>query len=152
MNEKNLIAIVTEMADKLDICPKKFGIVEECQRDWGCEKCITMCLTKEEETETEEMEIGETEVESIAARNEFMKKFHNFFTEWEHNSLVVFHDGTEDFLPLENSTDIEDTIAFLCELCEDFSEEAIIAVNEEFDGTEKTFYDCFGDICDIYAR
>lgn len=151
MNEKNLIAIVTEITKELAICAKRLGIIEECPGGNDCDKCITMCLTKKEE-ETEETEMEEMEVDTTAAKYEFMKKLHNFFTEWERNSLVVFHDGTEDFLPLENSTDIEDTIVFLCELCEDFNEEAIIAVNEDFDGTEETFYDCFGDICDIFAR
>ena len=150
MNEKNLITIVTEITKELAICAKRLGIIEECPGGNDCNKCIAMCLTKEtEETEIEETEM---EVDTTAAKYEFMKKLYNFFTEWERNLLVIFHDDTEDFYSIGNEVGIEDTIAFLCELCEDFNEEAIIAVNEEFDGTEKTFYDCFGDICDIFAR
>lgn len=151
MNEKNLITIVTEITKELAICAKRLGIIEECPGGNDCDKCITMCLTKEEE-ETEETETEATKNDLIVAKNELMKKLQDFFTEWERNSLVVFHDDTEDFLPISVSAEIVDTVVFLCELCEDFNEEAIIAVNEDFDGTEETFYDCFGDICDIYAR
>lgn len=146
MNEKNLIAIVTEITKELAICAKRLGIIEECPGGNDCDKCITMCLTKEEE-ETEK-----TEVDSTTAKYEFMKKLYDFFITWNRTTLVVFYDGVEEFLSIRDEAEIEDTIDFLCELCENFSEEAIITVNEEFSGTEETFYDCFGDICDIYAR
>lgn len=146
MNEKNLIKIVSEITRELGICAKRtLGMVDECMGD--CDKCITMCLTTEVETETEMVKLS-----PIAAKHEFTNKLYDFFVTWERTTLVVFHGGTEEFCSIRDEADIEDTIDFLCVLCNEFSEEAIITVNEEFDGTEKTFYDCFGDICDIYAR
>ena len=66
MNEKNLIAIVTEITKELAICAKRLGIIEECPGGNDCNECITMCLTKEEETE--ETEIEEMEADTTAAK------------------------------------------------------------------------------------